>query len=721
MSTKEELPLSSQKIMEGIYNEKPDEHVQYHEVTDLYFAVCQRITKELHLRIKKPSIDLTQNVSANDYLQLVADENNLRVRKIHLSDDWGNYDYGPLILFHNHNIYALITNKKSEYEIIDFKEGTKKKLTPDFIKNADKDAYIFYQTLEEKRISPKELLSFTFWGLKADFIKVFTCQILMNILLLALPVFTSILFDEVIPNASFSLLGEYAGLVVATAFIVLLMQVLQNIGILQLKIKAQYKLQVGVWDRIIRLPLSFFKQYAVGDLAKRGRISQVLQERITNQSITSIMSGFMSLLYLGLMLYIDVYITLIIFFISAIMLLFSVIIYQLIFKENRRIGRAQLTVYAKVLNFVNSIIKLRVAHKEKAAFDEWGKEVGERILAKNQVNKLQAKLNVLDVGFMGITTLILYSLVIWQGDRLSFPDFIILNAAFNSYIAAFRSSLSVVAQSVEIIPLFNQIKPFLNCLPEDTGNKNKPVDLSGDIVMSNIVFRYPESDKLLFVDFNLTIKAGSFTAIVGTSGSGKSSILRLILGLEQPESGDIKYSGINLNNLQMAALRSKIGVVMQSANLLPGSIFENMAGKNHALTREEAWKIAEQVGLKDTIRDLAMGMDTPLSDGIPTFSGGEIQRLNLARALGSVTPQILMLDEATSALDNKVQHQIYEYLNQLKVTRIIIAHRLSTIRDADIIHVLDKGVLVESGTFDELIARKGAFYHLAQGKSAESP
>ena len=228
-----------------------------------------------------------------------------------------------------------------------------------------------------------------------------------------------------------------------------------------------------------------------------------------------------------------------------------------------------------------------------------------------------------------------------------------------------------------------------------------------------MTFGYDPESKPIFEDFNLSIPARQYVAIVGKSGCGKSTLVRLLLGFEKPARGVINYDRKDLNQLDLRSVRRQIGTVMQDGRLFSGSIFDNIVISNPTLKLDEAWEAAEIAGIADDIRDMPMGMHTMLQDGGGTISGGQRQRLMIARAIAP-KPKILIFDEATSALDNITQRKVSEALDKMKCTRIVIAHRLSTIKHCDRILVIDGGKIAEDGTYDELIAKGGIFAALAE-------
>lgn len=710
MDQDDELPEASLQLLEDIYNEIP-RNVQYSNTYDLYFAVCQLVSEAMGFKIKKPVTDIRYKPSAKQYLQIIAEDNSSRVRKIRLKKNWWDSDIGPLIVFYKKNLCALLPQSNGSYELIDPSQGTREKLTIDHVKAIKSTAYVFYSTLPKEKLSTFDILKFTFKTLKKEMISIVIFQLFASILMLAVPVLTGIIFDKVIPYSNTSLLLEYALLLFLICLIVILIHLIQTSALLRLRVKAKYKMKVGIWDRLLRLPLSFFREYSAGDLSYRASIVNEIQDVLGTNAIITIISGFMSFVNIGLMIYISGYLSLVAIALVIIIVSISSLFNILILRQKRIIIDKNTTINGILLSLINEILKIRVSHKESTAFMVWNKEFSEKLRSQNIVNKYINGLTVFNVGFMGFSTLIIYSMVLWLGSTITFADFIIFDAAFIQFFSALIALSTVLSESIAIAPLINKSKPIFECKPEEEGHKGA-FELDGRIVMKNIVFRYAGNDKPIFNDFNLTIQPGSFTAIVGPSGSGKSTIFRLLLALEHPESGEIQFSGINLNNMQLRNLRSQIGVVMQSTQLIPGTIFENIVGNNPMMSREEAWEIASTVGLQDTINDLPMGIDTLLNDGIQTLSGGEVQRINLARAISS-KPKILMLDEATSALDNRVQYQIHQFLKEMNFTRIVIAHRLSTIIHADVIHVIAAGQCVESGSYEELMQAKGLFFRLS--------
>jgi ABC-type bacteriocin/lantibiotic exporter with double-glycine peptidase domain len=267
--------------------------------------------------------------------------------------------------------------------------------------------------------------------------------------------------------------------------------------------------------------------------------------------------------------------------------------------------------------------------------------------------------------------------------------------------------------AARIKPILEMAEPFLNTEPETSDNKEIVTSISGGVELDHISFRYAEDLPLVIDDLSLKVKPGEYVAIVGKTGCGKSTLMRILLGFEKPEKGSVRFDGKDINSLDLPSLRKRIGTVMQDAGLFQGEIYSNIVITAPELTLADAWEAAEKAGIAADIREMPMGMNTVIGEGQGGISGGQRQRLMIARAIAP-KPKLLMFDEATSALDNKTQKQVSEALDSMGCTRIVIAHRLSTIKHCDRIIVIDGGHIIEDGTYDDLIAANGYFAELVE-------
>lgn len=360
-------------------------------------------------------------------------------------------------------------------------------------------------------------------------------------------------------------------------------------------------------------------------------------------------------------------------------------------------------------SLITGIQKIKLAGAEKRAFARWGNLYAKS--AKMMYNPpMFIKINsVISLAISLAGTIIMYSMSVRSG--ISVADYYAFNTAYGMVSGSFMALAGIALSAAQIRPILTMVKPFFDTIPEISDGKQVLTRLSGGIELNNVSFRYDENMPLIVDDMSLKIRPGQYVAIVGKTGCGKSTLMRLLLGFERPQKGAIYYDGKDLERIDLRSLRRRIGVVMQNGKLFLGDIYSNIIISAPWLSQSDAWEAAELAGIADDIRKMPMGMNTVISEGSGGISGGQRQRLMIARAIAP-KPKILMFDEATSALDNLTQKKVSESLATLKCTRIVIAHRLSTIKQCDRIIVLDKGKIIEDGKYDELIAANGFFAEL---------
>ena len=365
----------------------------------------------------------------------------------------------------------------------------------------------------------------------------------------------------------------------------------------------------------------------------------------------------------------------------------------------------------KSFAMIYGVQKIKLAGAEKRAFAQWARSYAKS--AELHYNppfflKVSGAVNSA-VSLTG--AIILYYLAAANG--VSPSSYIAFFASYGMLTGAFMSLAGVVKALAQINPFLDMMKPILEAEPEVAEDKEILTALSGSIELSGVQFRYDKTGPFVIDNMNLTIRSGEYVAIVGKSGCGKSTLVRLLLGFETPEKGAIYYDGKDVASVDLRSLRRRIGTVTQDGSLFAEDIYSNITISAPYLTMDDAWEAAEIAGIADDIRAMPMGMQTMISEGSGGISGGQKQRLMIARAVAP-KPRILILDEATSALDNRTQKQVSEALDALKCTRIVIAHRLSTIKNCNRILYLEDGRIVEDGTYDELIAKQGLFAELVE-------
>jgi ATP-binding cassette subfamily C protein len=494
-------------------------------------------------------------------------------------------------------------------------------------------------------------------------------------------------------------------------------QVTRSLAVLRLGGKFDGTVQAAVWDRLLALPVSFFRRFTVGDLASRSMGIDAIRELLTGNVLTSLLGAVFSVFSFALLFHYSARLALLATGLVALLLLVTAALVYLQLRKQRQLLHLEGRIASLLFGLINAVGKLRVAGAERRAYALWAERFAaqrQRAIEAQHFANVQAAFNA---AYGVLTLLALFAMAgLSAAENLSTSDFLAFNAAFAQFQAAALSLIGLLSTVLTMVPLYERLAPILTTPPEVDSTKAEAGELAGDVELSHVSFRYKEDGPLILDDVSFRARPGEFIALVGPSGSGKSTCLRLLLGFEQPASGSIYFDGQDLPSLDVHSVRRQIGVVLQNGRPMVGSLYSNILGEGD-LGIDAAWEAARMAGLEEDIRAMPMGMHTVVSEGAGTFSGGQRQRLLIARALVH-RPRILLFDEATSALDNRTQEIVSQSLTRLKATRIVVAHRLSTILHADRIYVMKAGRVVEEGTYGELVERGGLFARLAERQTA---
>ncbi|MBQ0084243.1 MAG: ATP-binding cassette domain-containing protein [Clostridiales bacterium] len=638
----------------------------------------------------------------------------IKSRTVTLEKGWYRHTAGAMLgtLKENGASVALIPGKVSGYSIFDIKNGKKIKLNRKTEKLLDSEAICFYEPLPQKAMTVKELIKFMVKQLSAmDIVLYFALFLLSAVFGLLSPLFTKWLFGNVLKSGSISILVSLAVFAVCFAGAQLCFKIFQGLTNAKIGIKEDIAVSAAVMNRILSLPTSFFREYSAGNLFRRFADLQLIFGTLFTTVGMTVLTAVFSLIYIIEIITLAPSLALpasLFTFLTLVMLLIHTVLQIKITKRKMELAAKTSGV---TYSTVAGIQKVKLAGAEKRAFSRWARRYSEE--AELEYNPpLFLKLN--NAIFIAVTligTMVLYIAAL--KNNVAVADYYAVGTAYGMITAAFTAVIPIMANITNIRPTFKVIKPILETEPEKESGKDNIAELKGAIELSHISFRYEDDMPYVIDDLSLKIQPGEYLAVVGSTGCGKSTLMRLLLGFETPGKGSIYFDGKDMSKIDPESLRRKIGTVMQDSSLFFGDIYSNIVITAPHLTLDEAWEAAETASIAEDIRNMPMGMHTYITDGQGGISGGQKQRLMIARAVAP-KPKILMFDEATSALDNITQKNVTEAIDKLNCTRIVIAHRLSTIQHADRIICLDKGKIAEEGTFDELIAKNGLFASLVE-------
>jgi len=633
-------------------------------------------------------------------------------RTVELKKGWYKDAYGPILAFRKDDgsPVALLPGTITGYTYKDPATGKKIRLNAETEQLFDADAICFYRPLPLKKLGIPDLLLYMKRCVSiSDILMIVFAAISVSGVGLLIPRLTRALTGPVLLSGSGSAL---IGLAICMVCVSLSMQLFSSVSAMvssRLSSKTSLGVQASMMMRLMSLPASFFRQYSPGELKSRSMSVNQLCSMLMSMVMTTGLTSLTSLLYVTQIFRFAPALVVPSLLIVLVTVGFSVVTTFVQIGINRKRMEHAAKESGMSYAMISGIQKLKLSGAEKRSFAKWLNLYAEGAeLTYNTPMFLRAN-TAISSGISLISTIILYYLAVKSGMNPS--TYFAFTAAYGSLMGAFSTLAGTAMTAAQIQPILEMAEPFLKTVPETQEKKEIVTNIHGSVELSHISFRYDEDSPYILNDLSLKIRPGEYVAIVGRTGCGKSTLMRLLLGFEKPEKGAIYYDGKDIESLDLGSLRRKIGTVMQQSGLFQGDIYSNIVLTAPGLSIDEAWDAAEKAGIADDIRAMPMGMYTMVSEGGGGISGGQKQRLMIARAIAP-KPKLLLFDEATSALDNKTQRQVSEALDAMGCTRVVIAHRLSTIRHCDRILVLDGGRIVEDGSYDVLIEKGGFFADL---------
>lgn len=676
-------------------------------------------------------------LTARDPIAEIARIAGVLYRRVTLSGNWWRQDRGPFVGWYGETRRpcAIVPKSPRQCWLIDGETKERRLVDEQLAKSVELGGYVFTPSFPAGPLHPLRILRFGVHALSRDAWGVAGTIIASGILSLVTPVITGWIMDPVIPQGQIAQLlvlitAQVIGGLSTSGF-----SLIQGVAMLRIEGAMNQRVQSAVWDKMLKLPASFFRGYSVGDLANRAQGIDQIRQIFSGTVTGSIMHSVAGLFSFGLMFYYSWLLTLVIGVVALIFVIISFVLGRMVKAKNRVIMKLTGALQGVVVQLLNGVSRLRIAGAEKSGFARWADRYGEM----TAVNYHQLRLNNIQTVFksvftyfgtlsvfivIGLETNQLFALFYtpqgWTDlsttaaqTILPTATFVAFNVAYGQFLGAVFGLSQTALQLLNVGPLYERVQPILTTEEETRdGASEDPGEIQGRVEIRDVHFRYVPDAPLVLNGLTLTADLGQFVAVVGPSGAGKSSLIRLLLGFEMPELGSIFVDGKDVRYVNKRALRRQFGVVLQSGRILSGSIFHNItAGAN--MTRDDAWEAARIAGLDKDIEAMPMGMDTFLNEGATTISGGQRQRLMIARAVVR-RPSLLIFDEATSQLDNETQETVTRNLESLKITRLVVAHRLSTVARADVIYVIVDGRVVEQGNFESLMAQNGVFADLAR-------
>ena len=635
-------------------------------------------------------------------------------RTVTLRGKWYVDGFGPMIgtMKANGQKVALLPYGFGGYYRLDPDTGGRIRINKENAEELEREARVFYRPLPQKKLNIGDLLLYMRKCISmTDLALLWGISLLVSLVGLMTPRIHLLLTGIIYESGRTDMLLGTAVFILAAMATSAMINISRSLMLNRMENKLSVSMEAAAMMRVLSLPADFFRQSSSGELNNRlsavNQLSALIVGKILSVGVTSLLS----LLYIVQIVDIAPSLALPALGIAVATTLLTVMTSLRQIQYSRRMMQQNAKLDGMTYSMINGVQKIKLAGAEKRMFARWGKMYA--AAAKIQYNptlliKVGSAFSLM-IAVAG--NLALYFFAVKNG--VTGSQYISFTASFGAVSAAFGALADIAMTISTIKPTLEMAEPILKAEPEASEGREILTSLSGNIELNNISFRYNPSMPYVLKNLNLKIRSGEYIAIVGRTGCGKSTLVRLLLGFETPEKGAIYYDGKDITSLDLRSLRRRIGSVTQDGTLIQGEIFENIVISAPQLTLKDAWEAAEIAGIADDIREMPMGMNTVISEGQGGISGGQKQRLMIARAVAP-KPKILIFDEATSALDNLTQKKVSDALDGLKCTRIIIAHRLSTIRHCDRILMLEDGKIIESGTYDELISQNGRFAEMVE-------
>ena len=643
-------------------------------------------------------------------------ENDLRVtgimaRPVRLTKGWQNEAVGAMLGFlEDGSPVALLPRTRGGYRAVGLAASGKSGAHG--LPSLKEEAYCFYRPLPLRKLAIPDLLVFMVKSLdRSDYAAVIAATAAATLLGMLVPSLNRIIFGPVIASGQGSIIVPVFCLLVGIGISQVLLGCARSLCMMRLNTKIDIPLEAAIMMRVLSLPASFFTSYQTGELTARIESVSLVAKTLQSVFLTGTLTSVFSLVYVLQIANIApaLLVPALAVIIASTLLSILVVIVQ------QRVSRRTLDLSAQMgawqYALISGIQKIKLAGAEKRAFSIWAEKYADIARLSYNGPAVLRLSSVLQSAISLAGSLAIYACAIAGG--VGVAGYVAFTSAYGMVSGAFSGITASAASLAEIRPSLEMAAPILEAVPESAGDRRRVSRISGGFELDRVTFSYEGAERPVLRDFSLKVKPGAYIAVVGKTGCGKSTLMRLLLGFEVPQRGAVLYDGCDLARLDAQGVRRNIGVVLQNGKLMSGSIYDNIAISAPGLTLDGAWEAAELAGVADDIRDMPMGMQTIISEGSGGISGGQRQRLMIARAIAG-KPKILMFDEATSALDNVTQRKVSESLDGLKCTRLVIAHRLSTIRNCDRIVLMDDGRIAEDGTYDELMSRGGQFARLVE-------
>ena len=690
---------------------------------DAEFRACLKVLGNHGIRIPIGiSIDRSQGI---DVVEQVVRQVRAQYREVLLDDRWWTQAGGPLLARRAEDgVPVALISRRNGYRAFEYhQDGTVHevaKVDAAYAGTLDLHARMFYRPFPSRPLGLRDILREIVKGNASDGGAIVLTILVTSGIGALIPIVTGHVVGTTIPmferNQLLFIGLLLGGLAIARA----ITHVVAGIAFLRVETRASVNVIAALVDRVLRLPATFFRSTSAGDLTQRVMAVEQVRSALTQSTLSILMSVIAGFSNLAVLAYYDWRMSLTAIGVIAVEIFLVIVSSIWLARLDYKLSVAKGELDGFGIDMLIGIRQVRIQGSAKRVMAQMLEKLGKVGAYSYQSGMIGVWIGVIVHGFSTLALAFVFVEFVsgMSSDGtgpLGSGGFVAFTTALTAFLGAIATVGPAIQNLARIFPQYRRVRPLLQSETEVDEEGGDFLRLSGGVATRGINFGYDPDQPMVLSGVDIDVSPGEFVAIVGRTGCGKSTLMRIMLGLELPDSGSVLYDGVPLESLDPGMVRSQLGVVMQSSEVITGTVMSTILGAGSQKTMDDAWAAARLVGMGDEIDSMPMGMLTMVSS--TSMSQSQLQRLLIARALIN-RPEVLFLDEATSALDNRTQASVTRTIEKLGSTRIVIAHRLSTIRNADRIYVLKDGVVVQSGRFEELEAEGGHFMELMAGQGS---
>ncbi len=671
---------------------------------DELLAACEVVGRYLGVSIEAPTSDVVDKSLRP--VEAILHLSRVRYREVTLTGKWWRRNSVPMLgQMDDGTPVALLPRGLNGYSVYNARTGNTQKLTENLAARILPEAHAVYRTLPQGKLTALSMARFLLGShiyVELSVIALFT--MLASMIQVLPPILSAQIFGTIVPGHQRAMLIEVILILVAFQVAQVGFNIVMNLGFSRIKTKIDLALQAGVWDRLLGQRLQFFYQYATGELLEKIKGLQTINTTLSLDLLKTASATLFSFVNLYVMYRYSPTVTHRL--IWPFLILFAVLIFLSYRKQRltKRFIRIQNDASAFDHQMVSGIQRIKVSYAEDRAFQQWCRLEAERRDVEGHIALMTTLADAFKTFFTLASVAYVYLLIAREMD-VDVGVFVAYTATFMIFQAAMVQLAGILDKVLVLWPVIQNVEPLLTAVPDDPTRRTTPKDIDGSMELSHVSFNYDKYGRTVLHDISLRIEPGQSVGIVGLSGCGKTTLMKLMLGLYQPVGGQIYFGGYDLSTVDTQFLRRQLGVVMQSGELSYGSIYQNIAQGDIAVTEQAARDALAAVNLLQDIDALPHGLYTQLDAEHIQLSDGQIQRLLIARAIAKQRPYVFF-DEATSRIDNALTSRIMRHIIAMKGTKIVVAQRLATIEDCDRVIVMEDGKIIADGSYDEVINQK---------------